>query len=187
MKRSILVLILGAGFAGTTLAQSPAIAEGDLKFAETVASKGKMEVAVSQHAADHAARPDVKEVAKMMVEEHTKANAELGELAKTKNISLPAEPNAEHKALQDKLIALDGEELDKIYLDEMATGHQSSLDAIAKFKTEGVDADLKAFAEKIEPIVAHHLEMVKNALDGKPIHQARDGEVKDQPAKDPGL
>lgn len=186
MKRSILALALGAGLTGTILAQAqaPALAEVDLKFVETVASKGLMEVALSQHAADHGVSPDVKLIGQQMVTDHSKANEELASIATNKGLTLAKESRPEHKEILDRVTGLSGEEFDKQYIETMARGHQESLDAIEKFQVEGIDPDIKGFAQKIQPIVEHHLEMVKNAQEGKPLHQARE-ELKEEPS--PGL
>jgi|GEM_PF-645553 len=61
----------------------------DQRFMQDVAEGGKAEVALGNLALQRAASDDVKQFAQRMVDDHSKANQELTELASQKNISLP--------------------------------------------------------------------------------------------------
>src|SRR5689334_23058217 len=77
----------------TTAATGIAVDQGDAKFATDAANGGMAEVAVAKVAEQKAISPKVKAFAHMMVKDHSKANEELMAIAKTKNITLPAEPS----------------------------------------------------------------------------------------------
>ena len=61
----------------------------DQRFMQDVAEGGKAEVALGNLALQRAASDDVKQFAQRMVDDHSKANQELTELASQKSISLP--------------------------------------------------------------------------------------------------
>src|ERR1044071_4978736 len=62
----------------------------DRKFVMEAAHGGMMEVALGRTAVDKATNADVKQFAQRMVDDHSKANAELQQLASQKGITLPA-------------------------------------------------------------------------------------------------
>ncbi len=73
------------GKKGTTGAVSAA----DQRFAREAAESGMAEVATSQLAMEKAANADVKTFAQRMIDDHTKANQELMQIAASKNITMP--------------------------------------------------------------------------------------------------
>src|SRR5207302_9490109 len=86
-----------------------AIHKSDKKFIEDAAKMGNGEVELSQLAATHSQNGDVTSFAKTMVDDHTKSNNELMELALNKGIELPAEDaHAKNKDLE-KLNGMQGE------------------------------------------------------------------------------
>ena len=65
------------------------LSKDDQRFIQEAAEGGKAEVALGNLALQRAASDDVKQFAQHMVDDHSKANQELTELASQKNISLP--------------------------------------------------------------------------------------------------
>lgn len=78
-----------AGQTGMTTG-SNALAESDRKFIMEVAHDGMAEVMLGKMATERAANDEVKRFGQRMVDDHTKANQELMQLASTKGITLPA-------------------------------------------------------------------------------------------------
>ena len=66
----------------------------DQRFVQEAAEGGKAEVALGNLALQRAASDDVKQFAQRMVDDHSKANQELMELASQKNISIPHSSDA---------------------------------------------------------------------------------------------
>jgi predicted outer membrane protein len=77
-------------------------------------------------AAENAASSEVKQFGQRMVDDHGKANAELKGLASQKNVVLPTELDAKHKAMQDGLSKLKGPAFDDAYMAHMASAHKES-------------------------------------------------------------
>ena len=133
----------------------------------TEAAKGGMaEVELSRVATTKSQNAEVKKFAQQMIQDHTNANTELKQLAGRKNVTLPTELDAEHKALRDKLSGLSGAEFDREYVNAMVADHEKSVNLFKTQADGGTDADAKAFAAKTLPKLQGHLDMVKN-MQGK--------------------
>ncbi len=139
--------------------------EKDTDFAVKAADGGLFEVEAGKLAQQKATSPQVKEFAKLMVDDHTKASAELKALAATKNISLPAAlSDAKQKDLQN-LQEKSGADFDNDYMDAMVKAHEEDVDAFEKEAEDGVDADVKSWAAGKVTTLRHHLDMAKTTRD----------------------
>ncbi|MBA3786722.1 MAG: DUF4142 domain-containing protein [Acidobacteria bacterium] len=128
----------------------------------TEAAKGGMaEVELSRLATTKAQNAEVKKFAQKMIEDHTNANTEMKQLAGKKNVTLPTELDAEHKAIKDNLSGLSGAEFDKAYVNAMVSDHEKTVLLFKKQSDGGTDADAKAFASKTLPKLQMHLDMIK--------------------------
>jgi putative membrane protein len=137
-----------------------AVAAEDAKFATTAAAGGMAEVEIGKLAEQKTTDAQIKNFATMMVTDHGKANAALMDIAKTKNITLPATLDADHQKKMDDLSKLSGKDFDKAYVDAMVDGHKKTLDLMQDEAKNGKDADLKAFATNTAPTVQMHLDAI---------------------------
>lgn len=144
-------------------AATSAKAGADHRFVMEAAEGGLAEVELGKLAKDKASSDQVKEFAKRMVDDHSKANDELKSIAQSKSITLPSAVNAKDKALNDRLSKLSGEQFDRAYMRHMVQDHRKD---VAAFRTEsksGKDADVKAFAAKTLPTLEEHLKQAQDA------------------------
>jgi putative membrane protein len=100
----------------------------------------------------------VKQFGQQMVTDHSKANDELKAVAKSKNIALPKDLDAEHKATADRLSKLEGDAFDKAYSAEMLKDHKKDVAEFEKASKSLQDPDLKGFATKTLPVLKQHLQ-----------------------------
>jgi putative membrane protein len=158
------VLAMCALAAAPALAQPPAQkgATPDMAFVKEAAIGGMAEVELGKIATEKAANSDVKQFGQRMVADHSKANDELKQWAQTKNVTLPAEIDAKHKATRDRLAKLSGDAFDKAYMREMLTDHQHDVSAFKREASAGKDADLKAWAAKTLPTLQEHLKLAQS-------------------------
>lgn len=138
-----------------------AVDEMDAKFATDAANAGMTEVAAGKVASEKATNPQVKEFAQMMVMDHTKANEELMAIAKTKNITLPTAPDADHQKMLTDVSAKTGKDFDKAYVDAMVDGHKKVASMLEDASKNCKDAELMAFATKTLPVVKTHLAKIE--------------------------
>ena len=157
------VINSNAGTTGSSMSTTDAVSgmTAPNGFMMEAARGGMAEVELSKLATTKAQNPEVKKFAQQMIQDHTNANAELKQLAGKKNVTLPTELDAEHKALKDSLSSLSGASFDKAYVNAMMSDHEKTVNL---FKTQaggGTDADAKAFAAKTLPKLQGHLDMIK--------------------------
>ena len=133
----------------------------DSTFVNTVAMDGMAEVELARLAIQKAKSPDVKQFAQRMVADHSKANVELKQLASNKNVTLPAEPNAQQKADKDRLSKLSGAEFDREYMSLMVAGHDKAVAAFEDEARDGKEADVKTWASKTLPTLKEDQTLAK--------------------------
>src|SRR5207248_1514474 len=102
---------------------------------------------------------EVKQFARKMVEDHSKANMELKQLAEKKNLALPTKIDATHQVVYDKLVKLEGAAFDKEYMHAMAADHDDAVKLFKEQSRSGTDPELKSFAMKTLPIIEKHDDM----------------------------
>ena len=101
-----------------------------------------------------------------MVDDHSRANEDLKQLASTKGVTLPTELDAKHKSELAKMSKLTGADFDKAYSKSMLSDHVKDVAAFEKQSQKAADPDLKAFAAKTLPVLEEHLQLAR-ALNGE--------------------
>lgn len=134
----------------------------DRDFLMEAAKGGMMEVEAGKLAAANASSAEVKAFGKMMVEDHSKANAELKGVASQINATVPATLDADAQKHIDDMKKMKGKEFDKHYVDMMVDDHDKD---VSKFEDESKNAKndaVKAFAAKTLPVLQKHQERIKS-------------------------
>jgi putative membrane protein len=131
-------------------------------FAKNAAQGGMAEVQMGKLAAERGGSAAVKLFGQRMVDDHTKANIEMNQLAARKNIALPQELSSEQKSMMDKLSKLAGADFDKQYVDAMVEDHEKDVEEFQTQSEKGDDPDVRAFAAKTLPTLRDHLQMIKD-------------------------
>lgn len=135
----------------------------DRKFMMDAAAGGMAEVEMGRLALEKASSDDVKKYAQQMIDDHTKANEELMQVASTKGVTLPSGPDAKHMALMQKMRGMSGAEFDRMYIKESGVNDHAKMEKLfQKESTGGKDADARAFAAKTLPTVQMHLKMARD-------------------------
>jgi len=138
---------------------------GDLDFMNAAAAGGMAEVELGKMAVSKAQNAEVKAFAQKMIDDHSKAGAELKQLATQKKVMLPPDVLPTHKEIMDKLSKLSGADFDKEYVKAMVEAHIKDVAAFENVSKTAADADVKAFATKTLPTLKMHLEMIKDMAD----------------------
>jgi putative membrane protein len=129
-------------------------------FVKKAGMANMAEVETSKLAMTKAQSPEVRKFADQMVKDHTKASSELMTLAKNKNLDVPKEVDAEHKAAMDALKAKSGADFDQAFMAQMKKDHDKAVSLFQSASSaSGVDKDLQAFAQKTLPTLEHHQHM----------------------------
>ena len=137
--------------------QSAGMGDTDSTFVKKAAQGGLAEVELGQLAAQKASSEEVKKFGQRMVDDHTKANEQLKQVAAEKNIDVPQQLDAKDKATKARLEKLSGEQFDRAYMKYMVRDHQKD---VAEFERESKiakDPAIKNFAQQTLPTLKDHL------------------------------
>ncbi|MGD0987369.1 MAG: DUF4142 domain-containing protein [Candidatus Sulfotelmatobacter sp.] len=137
--------------AGTTMS-------ADKKFMRDAAQGGMAEVELGKLATEKASSDDVKRFGQRMVDDHSKANDELKQIASSEGVTLPDTLNAKDKALKVRLSKLSGENFDRAYMESMVKDHKKDVADFQKESASGSDPQVKQFASKTLPTLQDHLQ-----------------------------
>jgi len=153
----------GAGAQTSTAATKTQDKAGsDQQWVMNAARDGVAEVELGKLAEEKASSTQVKDFAKKMVDDHGKANDELKSIASTKNITLPSETDAKHKATIDRLSKLSGDAFDRAFTQDMLSDHKKAVSAFRTESKNGKDPEVKAFAAKTLPTLESHLKQAED-------------------------
>ena len=141
------------------------MSSSDQKFMMMAAKGGMAEVEMGRLALQKSSNDSVKQYAQKMIDDHTMAGDELKQLASTKGVMLPMQPDAKQMAMMAKMQNLSGAEFDMMYVKEMGVkAHQDMEKLFMKESMSGKDMDAKAWAAKILPTVRMHLQMARDMM-----------------------
>lgn len=167
MKRNILfsgLVVLALCAARWYTSADDKIAPGD-DFVKRASAAGIAQMRFGLIAAQQAADPDVRRFGKRMIDDHGSANAVLKDLADRKAIQVAADMDEQHRALANKLEHIRGPEFDRVYLKAQVKDHEEMVALFEAQAQRGLDADFRAFAERMLPILRDQLEAARELRD----------------------
>ena len=128
----------------------------DSTFVMKAAIGGMMEVEAGNLAQQNATNDRVKAFGTMMVNDHSKSNAELMAMANGRGVTLPTALPADMQKHLDEMKNMKGKAFDNHYMNMMVTDHQKTIADFEKQANGGADAELKAWAAKTLPVLQMH-------------------------------
>lgn len=129
--------------------KSVALNSADKTFLMEAAKGGMTELSMSQMAQQKGSSNAAKQFAARMIEDHTKANDGLKQLASSKGVTLPTAPPDAAMAKAKKMQSMSGAAFDKRYMAEMLSDHKKVVALFEKqARSTGGDADINAFARQ---------------------------------------
>jgi putative membrane protein len=142
-------------------APSGNLASSDRKFMEKAAQGGMAEVELGKLATEKAAAPEVKQFGQRMVDDHSKANDELKELASRKGVTLPTSLDKSAQKEHDRLSRMSGADFDREYMKHMVSDHKKDVGEFKSEANKAKDADLEQWAQKTLPTLEEHLKLAQ--------------------------
>ena len=139
----------------------------DHNFLKQTAVDNMFEIQLSQLAQSQAQDEKVKQLAQMLVKDHTQATEQLKQVAQKKQVQLPSDlPETKKEELQI-FQSLQGSEFDQAYLSCMKVGHAKGVAAYSEKAKNAKDQDVKQFASAILPKLQQHKQHVMAMTGGK--------------------
>ncbi|HSS49975.1 MAG TPA: DUF4142 domain-containing protein [Thermoanaerobaculia bacterium] len=145
----------------TTAVATSGLSAADRKFFTNASQGGMLEVELGKIAAAKGTNPDVKTFGQHMVDDHSKANDQLKQLASQKNVTLSDKLSPAKQKVVDKYNKLSGAAFDSSYMSNMVTDHKEDVAEFQKEAKSGKDSDVKSWASTTLPTLQDHLKMAE--------------------------
>jgi putative membrane protein len=161
------------------------LTEEGREFIMTASQDGLLEVEAGRLAEKNAQTESVRQFARKMVEHHGKANEELAQVAKSKNLQVPTALVEAGQDRLDKLRDKTGRELDQEYMDMMVDEHQKAIRRFERQAERDEDPEVGQWATKTLPTLRSHLDEAKrieDTLDDQPTSAAQSPGGMDSPS-----
>lgn len=136
----------------------------DATFLQKAMAGGREEIQNAQVAMRSAQRVEVRNAASMMLEDHTRTNQKLEQLASSKGWDVPA---ASDTAESDQSRLDTGAAFDDNYLEQEIRHHRETISLYRAQASTGSDPELRQFAKDTLPGLEHHLEMLQGSISAK--------------------
>jgi putative membrane protein len=138
------------------------VGNDEQNFAKEAAAGGMMEVQLGNIAQKNSSTKAIQDFGKMMVDDHSKINDNLKDLASKKNVALPSAVTDKQQKDIDKLSKETGTEFDKDYVSMMINDHKDDIAAFKKAGDKMTDPDFKDFVIKTLPTLQKHLDAIQS-------------------------
>ena len=142
--------------AGVACAAS--LSNADKQFLATAARTDMTEAHEGQMAETQATRADVKDFAKSLVDDCTASYTQLSRIAAREGVNIPKGIDSARNPTIVQLAHLKGDRFDRQFTNDEIAAHRRLLAAFQREARQARDADVKAFAAKMVPIVQKHLQ-----------------------------
>ncbi len=171
VRKSVISMALVTAFAAYAVAQMSHTSAGnsrtglsaaDKTFIKKAAEGGLAEVELGQLAAQKASSPEVRQFGQRMVDDHSKANDQLKQVASQKGVTVPDKLTAKDAATKAKLEKLSGEAFDRAYMKDMVSDHTKDVSEFQDASQTARDPDVKDFVSKTLPTLQEHLNQAQS-------------------------
>jgi putative membrane protein len=146
------------------VAPDPAMSPDD--FLRWVAAGDALQLELGSLAASRAISPEVRDLAKRMVTNHTAIEVIVRKHAAAKELALPTSPETADRAVVEQLQSLEGEAFDKAYMMFLADRTAWALTCFRWQYENSADEGVKPFAAGTTPIMGTHARL-SEALNAK--------------------
>jgi putative membrane protein len=139
-------------------------------FVRDAAMGDMYEIEAAKMALARSKSPDVKNLAQMILKDHTASTDMLKMLISSGQVkaTLPTALDERRKGLLDDLRGSGGTDFDGRYLKQQTAAHHEAVVLFDGYKTAGSDPALKTFAAEVSPKIHMHLDMA-NKLDAQAV------------------
>lgn len=145
----------------SSISDKPSASVSDQKMMNKLTQANMAEVALAELAKTKATDKQVLKFADMMIEDHSMAQKDLAEIAKSAGVDLPKETDEAHADLLKKMIKMDHDEFNRTYKSQAVKDHNAAQKLLKKISANTKNADFKALAKKLTPTIDQHMKMAK--------------------------
>ncbi len=145
---------------------SSSLSTSDRNFINKAAAGGLAEVEIGKLAQEKAESQQAKELAAKLVQDHSKADQQLKQIAATRGIDVPDKLDKSAEREIDKLKKLSGAKFDHEFASHEVSDHKKDIKDFGKEAKSSKDEDLKSFASGAMPTLQEHLKLAQAAQGG---------------------
>lgn len=132
------------------------------------AAEGDMyEIRAAEIALERSQDADVRALAEMIRDDHTRASEAFAPLARAAGQTIPTELDERRQGLLDNLRGADADEFERVWLMQQVAAHNEALTLHRGFADNEEHADLAAHAESVVAPVTRHLEHAERLLEAR--------------------
>ena len=121
-----------------------------------------LEITLAKQAEAKTSSPDVKSFAHKIIEDRTKSNQQLKQIAQKEGFQLPDTLSISGQRELKRLSKLSGSQFDKAYLRFAIEDHQNAITTFESEAKQGTGPSLKTFATNTAPTLKEHLSMAQS-------------------------
>lgn len=148
--------------ATTAASTAPATGDHASQFLTDVIQTNNAEIKFGQAAQAQGSTQAVRDFGKMLVDDHTKANAQATQLANSMNVAVPTGVKPDDMAAYNMATSMSGAGFDKDFAADMVKGHQAAIDKFQQEVDSGDPAPVTDFAKQTLPTLKKHLETAQS-------------------------
>ena len=134
----------------------------DQLFVARAAEGNLAEITFAQLALNKTKNSGVRQTAQTILMGHTKAQNDLMQLMKSKNMTMMPMLSATHMVVNDALKKAKGDSFDKMYMAGQTGDHENTIALFSSEVNDGMDADLKGYANQYLPDIVGHTILIYN-------------------------
>jgi len=156
-----LLFLALAGVSSDVLAEDAESTPPNLTtFVKKAAQDGMTEVEVGKIALSKSQDPAIRGFAQKMVDDHSKANAELAQIAEAKGVTPPRKLDAEHQAMVSSMKNIPAADFDRQFSKHISMDHTKAI-ALFESASKADDPQLAEFAQNTLPTLKVHKQLAE--------------------------
>jgi putative membrane protein len=147
---------------GAMMGQAGQVTAGERAFVVAAAQGNVAEIRAGELARQRTTSQPVRQFAQRMINDHTRANQELMQIASRHGITPPSTPDPADQAAYQTLQQLSGTAFDRQYLEQQYGGHVTQHAMYETAADRSQTPDIRAYAQRTAPIIQQHIEMLRS-------------------------
>lgn len=166
------VLTLGTATATAWAQEHKGLSAMDKQFIRKVAQGNIAEVKVGRLALQKSKNERVRNIASMLVKEHSQAQEALKPIAASHNFAFPKDTDRKHKAMYNRLSRMSGAAFDKAFMKGQVKDHNATLALFRKEMEKGQDSHVRDYAAQFIVNIQNHTQHIHNVASNLGIRVA---------------
>lgn len=143
--------------------QGEALTEADRDLLVKVKLAGLWEMPAGDMAARKGVDPRVREIGKMISQQHAELDDLVVRAARQVDVALPSQPNADQQRWLGEMAAASGAEFDQIFVDRLRAAHGKVFPAIANVRAGTRNAVVRQLAQRANGFVLTHMTLLESS------------------------